>query len=87
MAGAAALLGKPGLPIPGNSAREIATNFAAQDPKGAPANLANALITANCSAVTANASVEQALQRSWLQDFGAQVIQTLQSRTLASKKG
>ena len=67
----------------------IATNFATQNPKAAPANLANALITAYCSAVTANASVEQALQRSWLQDFGTQVIhnQTLQSRTLASKKG
>jgi hypothetical protein len=87
VAGAAALLGKPSSPIPGDSASEIASNFAMQNPKIAPASLANALITAYCSALTANASVEQALQRSWLQNFGAQVIQTLQSRTLASKKG
>jgi hypothetical protein len=57
------------------------------NPKAAPANLANALITAYCSAVIANASVEQSLQRAWLQDFGAQVVQTLQSRGLTSKKG
>jgi len=42
---------------------------------------------AYCSAVTANTSVEQALQRAWVLDFGSQVIQTLQSRSLASKKG
>jgi hypothetical protein len=49
--------------------------------------LANALITAFCAAVIANTSVEQALQRAWVLDFGAQVIQTLQSRSLASNKG
>jgi mono/diheme cytochrome c family protein len=84
---ASKLLGTPGLPIPGGSASEIATDFAGQHPKAAAANLANALITAYCSAVTANTSVEQSLQRAWLQDFGAQVIQTLQSRTLAGNKG
>jgi len=86
VAAATALLGKQSLPIPGNSASELATNFATQDPKAAPANLANALITAYCSAVTADTSVEQALKRAWVMDFGAQVIQTLQSRSLASDK-
>jgi mono/diheme cytochrome c family protein len=83
---ASALLDHPSLPIPGNSASEAATNFAGQNPKAAPANLANALITAYCTAVIANTAVEPSLQRAWLLDFGAQVIQTLQSRTLASKK-
>jgi len=87
VAAATALLGKPTLPIPGNSAGELATNFATQDPKAAPASLANALITAYCSAVIADTSVEQALQRAWVMDFGAQVIQALQSRSLASNKG
>ena len=86
VAKATAVLGKPRLPVPGDSAGQLATNFATQNPKAAPANLANALITAYCSAVIADTSVEQALQRAWLQDFGAQVIQTLQSRTLAGKK-
>jgi len=36
--------------------------------------------------MTATVSVEQALQRAWVQDFGAQVIQVLQTRTLASQK-
>jgi len=79
VAKAADLLGKPSLPIPGNSASAAAAAFATQNPKAAPANLANALITAYCSAVTADASVEQSLQRAWLQDFGAQVVQTLLS--------
>jgi hypothetical protein len=87
VATATALLGKPSLPIPGNSAGELASSFATQNPKAAPAALANALITAFCAAVIANTSVEQALQRAWVLDFGAQVIQTLQSRSLASNKG
>jgi hypothetical protein len=53
----AAGVGKPSLPVPGNAAGELAS-FAAQNPKAAPANLANALITAYCSAETANTSVE-----------------------------
>ena len=86
VAKAAALLGKPKLPIPGNSASELALAYAAQNPKAAPANLANALVTAYCTAVTASASIEQALQRAWMQDFGSQVMQTLQTRTLAADK-
>ena len=86
MAKASALVGKPSLPIPGDSAYELATTFLTRHPRAAPANLANALITGYCSAVTANASVEPAPQRGWLQDFGSQVIQTLQASTLASNK-
>jgi hypothetical protein len=87
VASAADLLGTSGLPIPGDSASAAAAAFATQNSKAAPASLANALITAYCSAVTANVSVEQSLQRAWLQDFGAQVVQTLQSRAPGSKKG
>jgi hypothetical protein len=84
---ATALIGKPSLPIPGSAAGEFATTSATQNPKAAPANLANALIAAYCSAVTADTSVEQAPQRAWVMDFGSQVIQVLQTRSLASKKG
>jgi hypothetical protein len=83
---AAALLGKPSLPISGDAAAQLASDFATQNAKAAPANLANALTTAYCTAVTSNTSVEQALQRAWMQDFSAQVIQRLQSRTLAINK-
>jgi hypothetical protein len=48
--------------------------------------VANALISAYCRAVTATASVDQGVQRAWLRDFGAQVIQALQRRTLAAQK-
>ena len=87
VATATAFLGKPNLPIPGNSANQLAAEFAEQNLKAAPANLANALISAYCTAVTATAAMDQGLQRAWVQDFGIQVIQALQSRTLAGKKG
>ena len=83
---ATALLGRPSLSVPGNSASDLAVKFASSSPKAAAANAANALIAAYCTAVTATVSVEQALQRAWVQDFGAQVIQVLQTRTLASQK-
>jgi len=86
VAKATALLGKPKLPVPGDAASQFATNFATQNPNAAPADLANAMITAYCSSVTSDSSVEQAVQRAWLQDFGAQMIQALQSGTLATKK-
>jgi mono/diheme cytochrome c family protein len=84
VAKAAALLGTPTLPVPGNAASDLADAFAAQNPKAAPANLANALITAYCTAVTVNSATEPSLKRAWLLDFGSQVIQSLQARTLAS---
>ena len=87
VAKATALLGRPSLPIMGNAASELATNFGTQNPKAAPADLANALITAYCSAVTADTSVGEARQRAWMLDFGSEVIQTLQSRTLERSKG
>ncbi len=87
VAKATALLGKPSLPVPSNSANQLATDIAAQNSKTALANLANALISAYCTAVTATSTVEQALQRAWVQDFAIQVIQRLQSRTLAGNKG
>jgi hypothetical protein len=36
VAGASTLLGKPSLPIPGNSAGELASSFATQNPKAPP---------------------------------------------------
>jgi hypothetical protein len=73
--GAGSLLGRPSLPVLGNSAGDLAVKLASVNPKVASANTANALITAYCMAVVAPASVEQALQRAWVQDFGSQVIQ------------
>jgi mono/diheme cytochrome c family protein len=87
VAKASTVLGSPALPVPGNAASELAIKFTTQNPKTGPANAANALITAYCLAVTKGPVADPALQRAWVQDFGAQVIQTLQSRTLARDKG
>jgi hypothetical protein len=86
VAKATTLLGKPKLPVPGASASQFAIDFATQNPKAAPANLANALTTTYCTAVTADTAIEQALQRARLTDFSAQVIQALQSRTTAGNR-
>ncbi|HEY1299077.1 MAG TPA: hypothetical protein VGF07_01180, partial [Stellaceae bacterium] len=82
-----ALLGKPSLPVPGDTAASLALHFLGQNPKAPPANLANALIAAYCTAVTAGKTTDDALQRAWMQDFGAQVVQTLQQRTMAANHG
>jgi mono/diheme cytochrome c family protein len=81
---AAALIGKPALPMPGSAAGDLAVKLAAQNAKAGPASLANALILAYCRAVTADSRAEQALQRAWMQDFGTQAVQALQRRTLAT---
>jgi len=60
VAKASLLLGKPSLQVPGNSASQLAADMATQNPEAAPANLANALISAYCTAATAAAAVEQA---------------------------
>jgi hypothetical protein len=83
---AGALLDHPSLPVSGDTASDLAVKFASSNPKAAPANVANALTTAYCTAVISTPSVEQALQRAWVQDFGSQVIQTLQRGTPASQK-
>jgi cytochrome c553 len=83
---ASAVLGKPNLPVSGTSAGQLASDMATQNAKAAPANLANALISAYCTEVAVS-SAEQAVQRAWVQDFGIQVIQALQSRVLAGNKG
>jgi mono/diheme cytochrome c family protein len=80
------LLGRPNLPVRGASASDLAVKMMSGNPKASPANVANALTSAYCMAVTATASVDQGVQRAWLQDFGAQVIQALQRRTLAAHK-
>jgi hypothetical protein len=36
-------------------------------------------------AVTADPSIDPALQRAWMHDVGSQAIQALQTRTLASR--
>jgi hypothetical protein len=86
VAKATTLLGKLKLPVPGASANQLAVDFATQNLKAAPADLANALTTAYCSAVISDTGVEQAVQRAWLTDFSAQVIQALQSRTTAANR-
>ncbi len=84
---ASALIGKPALPAPGDTAGDLAASLAAQNAKAGPANLANALILAYCQAVAADSGADQALKRAWLQDFGAQAVQALQRRTLAASGG
>jgi mono/diheme cytochrome c family protein len=88
---AEALIGTPELPIPGRASAELAATLAMQNPKAAPADVANALIAAYCSTVTAAVSAEPVQHDSaargfgWVQGFGQQVIQTLQLRAVASK--
>jgi mono/diheme cytochrome c family protein len=85
------LIGKPELPMQGRASAELAATLATQNPKAAPADVANALIAAYCSTVAAAASAEPAQQSSpvqgfgWVEGFGQQVIETLQLRAVASK--
>jgi hypothetical protein len=82
VAKAAAAVGKPRLPVGGVAAAALAARFATQNPKAAPADLANALIAAYCPVVVADAKADPALRFSWLEGFGEQVIQTLQIRAM-----
>jgi mono/diheme cytochrome c family protein len=88
---AQALIGKPTLPVPGSTSAELATTLATQNPKAAPADVANALIAAYCSTVAAAGSAgppapDAAVQGfGWVEGFGHEVIQALQLRVVASK--
>jgi hypothetical protein len=79
------LIGKPRVPMQGSASAKLAATLAAQNPKAASADVANALIAAYCLTVTAAASATPAQQASWVEGFGQQVIQTLQLRAAASK--
>ena len=81
---ASAALGKPKVPVSGVATVALTTRLAMQNPKSAPADLANALIAAYCPAVAADTAVDTAQRFSWLEGFGEQVIQTLQMRTMAA---
>jgi mono/diheme cytochrome c family protein len=86
---AQALVGTPRMPVPGSESAQLAATLATQNPKAAPADVANALIAAYCSAVAAAAPParpEWAAQAfGFVQEFGQQVIETLQLRAVASK--
>jgi hypothetical protein len=88
---AQALVDKPKLPIQGSTSAELAATLATQNPKAAPADVANALIAAYCATVAAAVSAEPAEPDAsvqgfgWVEGFGQQVIQTLQLRAVASK--
>jgi hypothetical protein len=75
----------------GRASAELAATLATQNPKAAPADVANALIAAYCSNVAAAASAEPAGPDSavqgfgWVEGFGQQIIETLQLRAVASK--
>ncbi len=81
---ASAALGKPKLPVGGVETVALTNRLAIQNPKAAPADLANALIAAYCPAVNADTSVDTAQRFSWVEGFGEQVIQTLQMRAMAA---
>ena len=83
VAKASALLGTPQPPVPGATAAQLASSFATQNAKSAPADIANALIAAYCRIVSPEASVTDAEKLSWLETFGDQVIDTLQLRLAA----
>jgi hypothetical protein len=65
----------------------LAATLATQVPNAAPADVANALITVYCSAVTAdNQTVDPTQQRSWIEGFGEETIETLQRRTMPTSR-
>jgi mono/diheme cytochrome c family protein len=86
---AQALIGTPKMPMPGSESAELAAKLATQNPKAAPADVANALIGAYCSAVTAADAPTQpaaaARAFGFVEGFGQQVIVALQLRAVASK--
>jgi hypothetical protein len=84
VAQAKTVIDNPHLPVPGSSARQLATALAAKDQTASPANLANALILSYCQLVTNDLAVDAGTQRAWLLDFSTQVIQALQQRALTS---
>jgi mono/diheme cytochrome c family protein len=77
---ASALLGKPTLPLSGDKATQLAGALATTNPKARLSDVANALIASYCTLVVADASVEPAQQHGWMEQFGEQVIETLQLR-------
>ncbi len=75
-----ALLGKPALPLSGDKATQLAGALATTNPKARLSDVANALIASYCTLVVADASLEPAQQHGWMEQFGEQVIETLQLR-------
>ncbi len=75
---AAGLIGKPQLPVPGGAGGGYARELVTKNPKARPADIANALIVSYCGLVAADKGIEPATQHAYVEDFGQQVIQTLQ---------
>lgn len=75
---AAGLIGKPQLPVPGGAGGGYARELVTKNPKARPADIANALIVSYCGLVAADKDIEPATQHAYVEDFGQQVIQTLQ---------
>lgn len=83
---ATALIVKPKLPLAGSDAGDFAAALTRQNPKARPADIANAVNTAYCLAVAATPGLDVAQQRSYVQGFGEQVIQSVQQTLLAARK-
>jgi hypothetical protein len=64
--------------VPGGAGGGYAREMVTKNPKARPADIANALIVSYCGLVAADRGIEPATQHAYVEDFGQQVIQTLQ---------
>ncbi|MBB3773509.1 mono/diheme cytochrome c family protein [Angulomicrobium tetraedrale] len=79
LADAGTLIGTPTLPVPGTAGAGWASALAKKDPKARLSDIANALISTYCDVVKGAPGLEEAQQHAFVQAFGQQVIQTLQT--------
>ncbi|HEX2528969.1 MAG TPA: cytochrome c [Geminicoccus sp.] len=85
VADATGILGSPVLPVNGDMRKSLVNALLAKDPKAAPADAANALISAYCRLVTADGSTSEAQQRAWLEGFSDEIIADLQMQTATAR--
>ncbi|WP_244641984.1 c-type cytochrome [Chelatococcus reniformis] len=86
VAQAGLVLGTATTPVPGDTAANLATALMAKNPKARPSDVANALIAAYCPIAKAAPGTTVAQRRSWLEGFGEQVIETLETTRVAQAK-
>ncbi|MBS9477153.1 cytochrome c [Ancylobacter sp. VKM B-3255] len=77
---ASAALGTPSLPLAGTRGSDLARDLVSKNPKARLADIANALIAGYCGLVASAKGLEPAQQHAYVESFGQQVIQTLQTQ-------
>jgi mono/diheme cytochrome c family protein len=73
------IIGAPTLPATGADTASFPAALMKAEPKAHAADIANAVNTAYCRLVIADKAADIGQQRGWIQEFGEQVIQSLQA--------